>query len=55
MNQDRGTVRCLECSEIHPAEYSHDSQADGKRIYEVACPRTGQTDDYTADAVTFRS
>lgn len=44
-------VRCDECDELHPAEYSHESIHGQGPIYAVVCTRDGLTDYYTSEGL----
>lgn len=44
-------VRCFECGQRHPAEFSHVSQHGGQDVYAVVCDVDGLTDYYTAEVV----
>lgn len=44
-------VRCENCGEYHPAEYSHEGQYDQGPIYAVVCTKDHLTDYFTLDGV----
>lgn len=48
---DKGTVQCQDCPETHPAEYSHNSDHGGHRVFAVVCGDFVEY--YTEEAVTF--